>query len=257
MTQGAHEPTNRPKPGTELEPRLYAVVANFQPAIGLSKGIYAFAAAISDYLEAQTVTFNPNQWVFSQPLGGHNANSSIQLAVNQTAIQFEVAYPTNYRLEWVMNKCKMILQVFGDAFKPNILMNSVAKVSGTMEIDGDARQFLVKHITSADPQRLSILKRPIHGFGIRIVSPPYEKKVKKGKKTVTEPVPWSVDFKAESLLEDPAKLYLEAEAVWPVMAAWSESKIPDEIVGRLKTTSDFLGNDAIAFLQNPTTGDET
>jgi hypothetical protein len=253
MTEDNPKPTHshRPATGAELEPRGYALGANFHPAISLSKGGYNFAAAISEYLEARSVTLEPNQWTFSQPLGAA-AGGLIQLVITPVAIQFDVSFPT-HRMDWIANRCQMVLQVFGETFKPKLVLSSIAKVIGTIQIDGDAREFLVRHVSSLDPQRFTILKRPIHAFGIRVFCPPYEKVIKKGKKETKEIIPWHVDIKAESLMDDPTKLYLEADAQWPATAPWGEPKI-QEIVGHLKLVGDYLGKDVIEFLQNPATG---
>jgi len=256
MTQGAKEPTHRPADGAELEPRAYVLAATFHPAINLSKGGYAFAAAIAEYFEARTVTLESNQWLLSQPLGA-STDGMLQLLITPNTIQFDAALPT-YRMDWIANRCQMVLQVFGDMFKPSLVLTSAAKVVGTMQIDGDAREFLVKHVTSLNPQRFTMLKRPIHAFGIRVFCPPYEKVTKrKGKRDSKETVPWHVDVKAESLLDDPTKLYLEADAGWAGSTPnpWNEPTIK-EIVGHLKLVGDYLSKDVMEFLQKSESGEK-
>jgi hypothetical protein len=253
MTETDPKPTNRPKADAELEPRAYALAANFYPAIGLSKGGYKFAGEISEYLEARSVTLEANQWTFSQPLGTA-AGGLLQLIVTPTAIQFDIPNPT-HRIEWIADRCRMVLEVFGETFKPKMVLGSAVKVVGTIQVDGDAREFLAKHVSALDPKRLTMLKRPIHLYGIRIFCPPYQKVVTKGKKsTKNVPVPWQVNIKAESLLEDATKLYLEADAQWPGAAEWAEPKIQEK-VGNFKLVRDYLENDVMEFLQSTATGE--
>jgi len=252
MTENARQPTNRPAADSELVPRGYALGAAFFPQISLSKGGYNFASAISEYLEARTVTLDLNSWVFAQPLGAA-AGGALQLTITPGTIQFEVSFPT-HRIDWIANRCQMVLQVFTEIFKPKLVLSSLVKVLGTMQIDGDAREFLVKHVTSFDPARFSMLKRPIHAFGIRVFCPPYQHQVvKKGRKPSKEIVPWSVDVKAESLIDDPTKLYLEADAQWSNPGSWGEPKIL-EMVSHLQLVADYLGKDVMEFLQKPSAG---
>jgi hypothetical protein len=254
MTDSAREPTHRPVVGAELEHRGYTFGAKFHPSINLNKGGYNFAAAISEYMEARSVVLEPGRWVLSQPLGS-NADGALQLILTPDSVQFDVVFPT-HRMDWIGDRCKMVLEVFTEVFKPKLALLSFAKVAGTMPIDGDARQFLVKHVTALDPNHFSVLKRPIQAFGIRIVCPPFKKIVKKGKKSkVAEEVHWQVDVKAESLLDDPTKLYLEAEAQWPVPGDWGEHMIK-EVVGHLKIAWEYLSTDVMQFLQDPAGGDE-
>jgi hypothetical protein len=145
--------------------------------------------------------------------------------------------------------------VFGDTFKPKVMLLAAAKVVGTMQIDGDARLFLAKHVSSLDTKRFTMLNRPIHIFGIRVTCPPYKKEETKGKKKViTAQALFNVDIKAESWGEDPTKLWLEADAQWPVPSQWDAKSI-DEVVGHLQLVKDYLAQDVMQFLQNPVPGD--
>jgi hypothetical protein len=249
------DPTHRPAPDAELEPLAYSLSATFHPPINLgNKGGYKFAAEISEYLEARTVNLEPNQWILSQPLGA-KAGGMVQVTIQPSAILFEITSPS-HRLDWIANRCLMVLQVFSETFKPKLLLLSNARVAGTMQIHGDAREFLVKHVSSLDPKRFTMLKRPIHLFGIRVFCPPYEKVIPtKGKKKKKEMVPWQVDVRAESLLEDPSKLFLQAEAQWPTPASWNEPKI-GEVVSHLSIVAEYLAKDVMEFLQNPATEEE-
>jgi len=247
-------PTHRPKSDATLEPRAYVLSAHFHPGINLSKGGYKFASDISDYLEARTITVGPDQWQFTQPLGSV-AGGQMQLTIGANVIHFEIGYPT-HRMDWLADRCKMVLQVFTETFKPKIMLLSNAKVAGTMQIDGDAREFLVRHVTSFNADRFTMLKRPIHLFGIRIFCPPYKKDVKKGRKTVPQLTNWQIEIKAESLVEDASKLYLEADAQWPAPGQWDEPNI-NEMVGHLKLVNDYLAKDVMEFLQKPNTTGET
>lgn len=247
----AESETNLPKEGGEFEPRAYVLAVQFHPGISLTKNGYKFAADISDYLEARTLSLESHQWQLSQPLG----NGLLQLTVAPQLIQFEVHQPEQ-RLEWIAERCKMVLETFTDTFKPKVMLMQAAKVVGTRQIDGDARMFLAKHVSSLDTKRFTMLNRPIHIFGIRVTCPPYNKaEPKKGrKKQVVTAVPFNVDIKAESWGEDPTKLWLEADAQWPGPFQW-DSKNISEAVGHLQLVKDYLAKDVMQFLQNPVPGD--
>lgn len=246
----AENPTNLPKHGAELEPRAYIIAIQFHPPISLSKNGYKFAADISDYLEARTLSLQPHQWQLSQPLG----SGLMQLTVGPELIQFEVGQP-EHAIGWIADRCRMVLETFHDTFKPKVMLVAAAKVVGTMQIDGDARLFLAKHVSSLDTKRFTMLNRPIHIFGIRVTCPPYKKEQKKGKKkVVVAQAPWNVDIKAESWAEDPTKLWLEADAQWPGPFPWDASNIK-EAVSHLQLVKDYLAQDVMQFLQNPVPGD--
>lgn len=248
MAENVPEPTHRPAPGAELEPRGYSLVANLFPPINLGKGGYGFASEIADYVQARSIVVDPQQWTLDQPLGP-DPRSSLRLIITRDVIQFDVSFP-DLRMDRIVDRCKMVMQVFGDKFKPKMVLRSGAKFTGTMQIQGDAREFLVRHVTGLDPQRFTLLHRPIHVFGIRVFCPPFEQRTKKGKKILKQQTPWHVDIKAESLLDDPSKLYLEADAQWPAPKPWEQATI-DEIAGHLPLVASYLGKDVMEFLQNP------
>ncbi len=251
MAEAIPEPTNRPRHGAELQPRGYVLSVNFHPHIRLSrKDGFDFASKLSDYIDPQTANLEAHQWTYSQPLGT-SAAGGLEVTITPSSIQFDISFPT-HRKEWLEQRCTMVLQEFYDKFDPKLVLSSSAKVVGTIEIDGDARGFLAHHVVNLNPKRLLLLKRPVHALGIRIFSPPFEHVEKRGKKNVTHTIPWVVDVKAESLIEDPSKLYLEADAQWPTPTQWTGvPKIIEELIGHLKTVTEYLEKDVINFLKAP------
>jgi len=109
-------------------------------------------------------------------------------------------------------------------------------IHGTIPINGDARTFLAQHVMSIDPDRVDRFGRPIHLVGLRFFFPPFRHKGKKGKAAVAN---WQVNVKAESLLEDPSKLYLEADADWSEPEDWSDEATAN-LVKQLGIVSSYL-----------------
>ena len=62
-------------------------------------------------------------------------------------------------------------------------------------------------------------------------------------------VPWGVNIRAESLLENTSKLFLEATGEWTVPQAWVENT-PAEVVGHLREVSSYLKDNLLQFLLN-------
>ena len=243
-----------PAPGAQLEPLAYSLEANYHPPIKLErqKGL-EFAGKISSALDAREVALAENQWVLAQPLGA-NANSKFAVTVTDSAISVQAELPSD-RLEKFDNRAHVILSEFQKMFKPELLLGSRAMVRATLQIDGDARTFLIAHVTRFDTAKLKPLGRPVHLFGIRLFMPPYEQtttasaksKKSKAKKVVRTTVDWMVDIKAESYIQDPAKLFLEATATWHTPRKW-DTKIVDHIVKGMDTTSDYLRENFVPFL---------
>ncbi|MCD4726402.1 MAG: hypothetical protein K8R46_01980 [Pirellulales bacterium] len=251
MSDAEHEPTHRPLTGAEIQPLGYLIGLQFHPPIKLihAKGL-EFAAKLSTHVDApRELNLQENQWTFSQPLGS-TSRGVFQVVVKESALVLEAAFPS-HPLEWFEHRYEFIISEFRKTFTPELLLESSAGYRGTLQIDGDARTFLATYVTKVEPNQFSPLGRPLHLFGIRLLMPPFqEQKPPEGKRKkakIVRTVDWVADVKAESLLEDTGKLYLEANGQWSTPQKWDE-KASKSVVGQLATVSDFLKNNFVAFL---------
>ncbi len=78
---------------------------------------------------------------------------------------------------------------------------------------------------------------------MRFFFPPHKKA--NGEEQVTE---WGVSIRAESLMEDPSKLFLEADAEWFESGVW-DTETPLKLIKNLSTTQHYLENNVVNFLK--------
>jgi hypothetical protein len=251
MGHAEHEPTHRPFPDAEIQTLGYLIGLQFHPPIKLihAKGL-DFAAKLSAHVDApRELNLQENQWTFSQPLGARSLGV-FQVLVKESELILEAAFPS-HPMEWFEHRYEFIMNEFHKMFTPGLLLASSASVRGTLQIDGDARTFLTTYVTKMEPRRLSPLGRPLHLFGIRLLMPPFQEQKplegRRKKATIVRTVDWVVDVKAESLVEDTGKLFLEANGQWPTPRKWDE-KAAKSVVEQLATVSDFLKNNFVRFL---------
>ena len=240
---GEPKRTNLPVAGARLEARGHHVSALFYPLIRLDrKSGFEFAATLSDYIDPAKAELGAEQWVFSQPLGG-SPQSQLRVVIRPDGIHVGADFPP-YGQEWFENRAVSVLRKFGDTFAPEFLRGSKAMIRGVLPIDGDAREYLAAHVMKIDQKRADPLGRPIHLIGLRLFFPPFVKEAE-GKQERTE---WGVNLRAESLMEDPTKLFLEAEADWQHLTKWDAVGI-DGLVERLQVVGDYLQDNVLAFLR--------
>lgn len=253
MSDAEHEPTHRPLANAETRPLGYLIGLQFHPPIKLihAKGL-EFAAKLSTHVDAPRglgLDLQESQWTFSQPLGA-TSRGVFQVVVKESELILEVAFPS-HALEWLEHRFEFIVEEFRKMFTPGLLLASSAIYRSTLQIEGDARTFLTTHVTKMEPSRLSPLGRPLHLFGIRLLMPPFqEQKPPEGKRKkpkIVRTVDWVADVKAESLLEDTGKLFLEATGQWATPQKWDE-KASKSLVGQLAIVSDFLKSNFVPFL---------
>lgn len=246
-------PTHRPADDAKVEPRGYVLRLQFHPPLKLDrKRGFQFAAGLTDIIDPENAQLQPNEWVFSQPLGT-TAAGSLSMTITQTSLEFDIAFPS-HQIQWFEDRYQLVLQAFEKEFKPKVLLGSSACYRGIMAVDGDARTFLAQKLMGFDPTKIGQLKRPVHLFGIRFFLPPFEAAPEKGKRGKSQKTDWHVDVKAESLMEDPTKLYLEADAHWPTPEQW-KGDIIEKIVGHLATVADYVRNDVVTFLKSSSEGE--
>lgn len=218
----------------------------FHPEVRLDrKRGHEFAQKLATFIDPQKIELTQEKWTFTQPLGSA-ANSFLSVTVTQRDLQMHASFPS-FGKEWYEQRYQMLLKQFRAFFGPEMILESSAMVRGVLSVDGDARIFLSQHVMQIDPARTDSFGRPIHLVGIRFFFPPFMKP-KEGKRKQGV-VDWQVNVKAESLIEDPTKLFLEADADWPVPRSWNEDSEKEEIQ-RLEAVSQYLEKNVIAFLQH-------
>lgn len=256
MSSAGHEPTNLPKTGAAFQPLGYLIGLKFQMPIKLirKKG-HEFAAKLSDSFDARETDLQDTQWRFLQKMGD-SPSGFFRMLIRETEISLEVAYTEN-RLQWFTDRCGLILDEFRKTFTPAIVLTTTVRINGTLEIDGDSRLFLTDHVTNFNRSRLEVFKSPVQLFGIRFSMPAHQYEVppkrppkgKTKKKPVIETVDWHVEAKAESLMTDPSKLYLETLTVWQRPRGWDGATTQLEI-DRIEEVSEFLRSRLIPCLTN-------
>jgi hypothetical protein len=262
MDEPKHEPTHRPLPTAEISPLVRAVGVQFHPPIKLDKkkGL-EFAPKLSSAIDPREVALEESRWMFSQPMGENTAGRFV-VAVREAQLSIEATFPAESE-EMFENRARVILNEFKKLFQPELMLASNALMRATLPVDGDARTFLAQYVTQLDPDRLAPLGRPVHLFGIRLFMPPFQfeqtanppknassagkGRKNKPQKTTVSTVDWMVDVKAESMIEDTSKLFLEADARWEPPEEWDED-VSEKIVQRLGVVSGFLKKNFIPFL---------
>lgn len=253
--QGEPEETDRPKPGAKFDVRGYVLAMRFHPEIKLDrKRGHQFAAALTDYLNLEKNEFESHKWTFSEPLPGEQSSRFI-VTVAPNFIRLDIRLADSIR-EWIETRFAMVLGKFGEIFKPQVLLQSEATVRGTLPIDGDARTFLALHVMGMNPNRVDSFGRPLHLLGLKFFFPPYIKKCEGENPQVTD---WHVSVRAESWMEDPSKLFLEAEATWIEAHPW-QADVVTELTEHLGTVKQYLEANVMQFLEASTedgVGDHT
>ena len=246
MSEPKEEQPNQIVEGASLDPLGYFLGLQFHPTIKLDKrkGL-EFAAKMADYLDPQGMKMEAHRWMFSQQLGG-TPKGKLHVVIQSSQLEVQAAFPTLPQ-EWFESRYGAILETFVKVFEPTILMGSSAMITGTLQIDGDARAFLAERLMGFQPEKLAALDRPIHLFGVRLFSPQFAFK-KTGKKGKALSVDWQVEIKAESLMDDPTKLFVQADADWPIPREWNK-KASEDVIGRLAVVSDYIQKKIVPFLR--------
>lgn len=250
MSSTGGQPTHLPVDPVQLELRGYHLALAFHPQIRLErKKGFEFAVALSDYIDPSSVVAEAHQWRLSQPISG-SPNSRLNIIVEQRQLQIGAAFP-GLSKEWLEERFSSVVREFREVFKPESILSSAAMVRAVLQVDGDAREFLARHVMKLAPERIDPFGRPIHLVGLRFFFPPFA--VKRKGKDESSVTPWQVDVKAESLIEDPSKLFLEADGRWPQLMQWSDDG-EQQVIQRLEIVSDYLKKNVVSFLRTPENG---
>ena len=247
MADSAQEPTNLPAGEGDLELRGCHLGVNFHPAIALApKRGLEFSTLLSERVDVTKVDLGSGTWVFSLPLP-ETPKGQFQIAVTAQQIQISATFPaTTTPPEWIETRQMEVLRRFESFFRPTLILGSAAMIRATLKIDGDARVFLANHVMHLDQSRLRLFKRPAHLVGLRLSFPPYKLKTDGAEKSED----WSLQVKAESLVEDPSKLYLEADGRWQARDGMKWDKEAATVVTeRLVTVSDYVRKNVVEFVR--------
>lgn len=246
MSEAEH--THRLKDDAKLQPRGYYMRVDFAPSISMRRKVgIQFAEKISEYLNLDETTTRDTEWRYLHRREG--TDSKVQFSVEQNNVQAQAHFPTDAK-EWFEERFRFFFREFRNQFTPQFILSSSVMIRGELDVDGDARTFLANHAINVKPGQFG---RPIHGMGLRLFFPPYQlkPKSKRGKATTVE---WQINVKIESLLEDPGKLFLEADADWNFPKEWNDKQI-DLVILHLEDVSSFLDKTIIPYLCNSKTGD--
>jgi hypothetical protein len=243
MSTEPPEPTNLPVKGATPDVRGSYLAADIQPPIELPrKRGHEFAGALADYIEPNKVELDADRWRFTRPLRG-GPHSRFEIILQDTRIQVSAVFPGESS-EWLEERFREVLLRFEEFFRPQILIGSAAMVQATWPINGDARIFLATHIMHLDLARVNRFNRPTHVVGLRFSLPPHQLPEGEGGQD------WLLELKAESLVEDPAKVFLEADARWVAPGPWTHDTI-QTLIEHSVTVSDSMRKYLLGFLGDP------
>jgi hypothetical protein len=243
MASDSEQQSHTPDPESEGDRLVYEAGVSFLPPLRLdSTEALSFASKLSEHIPPSSVQIESNQWVYS-------AASGVELKVTPTRLLLTAHSPSVPRQEPFEQRFQVILTRFKEVFNPKFIASSRALMCAIVPIDGDARVFLGGHLLRFHPRRLLLFGRPAHGLGIRFFFPQYEQE---SNGTVVDSVNWHANVKIESWLEDPSKLFVEVEGVWPNPEEWEETS-ENNAVSRLGSVSDFYQTKLLPFLRANTT----
>ena len=92
-------------------------------------------------------------------------------------------------------------------------------------------------------EQIKKLNRPIHTIGLRFMLPPF-----KQEGAVARKEDWLLEVKTESLMEDPHRLYIEADGRWQNTPMQWDDEATQTVVNRLVKVSEYLKDHVLDFL---------
>ncbi len=247
----ADEPTNLPQTDARINLRGYHLMLRFHPEIklGVKRG-HKFANSLADYVPFEKNEYESHKWVFTEALAGE-PSSKFVVTITPDSITLDVRSPSQ-KQEWVEGRIEVALKKFVEEFKPSLVLFSRVIIRALYPVDGDARTCLATHVMRMHPQKTNPFGRPIHVVGVRFFFPPFRHRGPDGQEMTEE---WTVDVKAESYMEDPSQLFLEARAEWFEAGAWND-EFTVKVLGHLSTAKEYLENNVVGFLKATPEGDE-
>lgn len=235
---------------TAFETVRLRAVAGFHPAIELDKrrGM-ELATRLVNYIDVTGLQLESHIWRIQQSLPGHpEAALTVEIQPNQAAVEMRAP---ELRLERFESISHEVFGAFYEVFQPELLLSTGAQVSGTIQIDGDAREFLAQRVMSIHDAYLNLFNRPIHLVGLRLFFPPFAQ----GEGDGPHVTDWHVDVRAESFIPDPSKIFLEATAEWPAPQPWNNDS-RSLITRHVSTTLEYLRKKVVQFLRTASHPDQ-
>jgi hypothetical protein len=235
-------PTNLPADNATINWLSYHLRVDFHPPIRMSrKAGHEFAPKIYSALEAGSTQIEDDEWKFR----GAGQYSGMQVAVSKNSIIMSVVEPLSGQ-EWYEERFAEILAALAKQYPPQMVLFSGSMINGLLDIEGDARVFLGGNLMLMHPKRLEPFDKELYILGVRLYFPSADKKLDEGR----DDDEWAVDVKVESWIEDPTKLYLEADADWETAVPWTKDS-PRQLADHLQTVSEFMQRRLLAFLRQP------
>lgn len=230
--------TDRPTPDADFEWLGFHLGVHFHPQIKLTaRDAHEFSAELTDHCEIDHVNLESDGWTLT------STRHSFRVAITQSQLELHCTSPEE-RQERYDVYYRRVVGCFENRFHPQIVLASKAMVHGLMDIDGDARTFLARHVFRISPTRLDPLDRPIHALGMRLFFPSFRMEQEDGEQSGCD---WDVDVRLESWMADPRKLFVEADASWDEPKPWNEESLED-VFGRLQTVSEYVKTTIRGFL---------
>jgi len=234
--EGDSKPPRFPTAGNDIAWLSYRLLIEFHPPIRMSRKLgHDFTKQIFSAMESGSTEIESNEWV----LRGAGVYDGMILRVEKDKVLLSVIQPENSE-EWYLERFEHILDEFKRAFDPSIVLTSVATANGLLQVDGDARSFLGGNLMLMHPRKLAAFPCPLHILGVRLYFPSGD----------AEDDTWGVDVKAESWMEDPTKLYIEAEADWQGVEPWDDNT-PHAQCHHVNTVREFMKTKLLDFLHQP------
>lgn len=236
--EGGNESEWLPAVGTKISWLGYFLSLDFYPAIKMprSSGTH-FSSKLADVIEIERLEVESNEWRF----GGGGTCDGMQVVVERQRISLAAHSPRNAE-QFYEDRNALILGAFASMFSPGLILRSSAKAAGLLDANGDARTFLGGGLMLFHPKKLEAINRPLHILGVRMYFPS------------SDNVEWGVDVRTESWIDDPTKLFLEADADWSESRDWDQEKVR-KTVESISVVTDFMKTRLMDFLhQTPMLG---
>jgi len=230
-----------------LDWKRYYLNLDFYPGIRLTRrdGL-RFAESASEYLELEDVQPGISEW----RMAGGATSDGVHVAITKHSITLDVLDPPNL-LEWYEHRFEPLVRMFGDTFTPQVALrrNAIATCLLDLPGDTDARAFLGGWVMLMHPSKLAPIERPLHVLGVRLFFPPFEET--EGEHTEQRrKTDWSVNVRVESSIDDPGKLFLEADAGWDEPTEWNDA-FANEAVRCMGVATTFVKDKVVKFLRQP------
>lgn len=235
-----------PAETVKLEWKRYHLSIHFYPPVKLTRrdGL-KFAEDILEYIELEEIQPGVSEW----RMEGGATCEGVHLQIGKHSIAFDVHDPPN-TLEWYEHRFEPVIRLLGETFSPQVALERNAITTSLVDLpEGvDARAFLGGWVMLMHPYKLAPIERPLHVLGVRLFFPPFDEDDEQAE--TRRKTDWSVNVRVESSINDPGKLFLEADATWNEPIPW-DNGVVNKAVECLGVTKAFMADKVVKFLQQP------